>query len=84
MREIEIIARAFIYHIKFQAAGAQSAIVLVRSVTARSGPDTGQTEVFSMHEGTKVSVVRSEGKWVLVGLQNGLGGWVLAEQVEII
>jgi tetratricopeptide (TPR) repeat protein len=68
----------------YQQAGAQSAIVLVRSVTARSGPDTGQTEVFSMHEGTKVSVVRSEGKWVLVRLQNGLGGWVLAEQIEII
>jgi tetratricopeptide (TPR) repeat protein len=68
----------------YQQAGTQSAIVLARSVTARSAPDMGQTEVFSMHEGTKVSVVRSEGKWVLVRLQNGLGGWVLAEQIEII
>ena len=68
----------------YQQARTQSAIVLARSVTARSAPDMGQTEVFSMHEGTKVSVVRSEGKWVLVRLQNGLGGWVLAEQIEII
>ncbi|MFT5374042.1 MAG: tetratricopeptide (TPR) repeat protein [Candidatus Latescibacterota bacterium] len=68
----------------YQHAHAVSAIVVAEMVTARSGPDATQTEVFSMHEGTKVSVVRGEGGWVLVRLQNGLGGWVQTEQVDII
>jgi len=68
----------------YQQANAVSAIVVAEMVTARSGPDASQTEVFSMHEGTKVRVVRSEGIWVLVRLQNGLGGWVQTEQIEII
>jgi len=37
-----------------------------------------------MHEGTKVRVVRSEGDWSLVRLQNGLGGWVRIDQIEPI
>ena len=61
-----------------------SAIALAEVVTARSGPDVNQTEVFIMHEGTKVRVVRREGDWILVRLQNGLGGWVRADQVEPI
>ena len=61
-----------------------SAIALAEVVTARSGPGVNQTEVFIMHEGTKVRVVRRESDWILVRLQNGLGGWVRADQVEPI
>ena len=61
-----------------------SAIALAEVVTARSGPDIDQTEVFIMHEGTKVRVVRSEGDWSLVRLENGLGGWVRVDQIEPI
>jgi uncharacterized protein YgiM (DUF1202 family) len=51
---------------------------------ARSGPDKGQTEVFTAHEGTKVRLVRQEGEWILVRLANGLGGWIQTEAVARI
>lgn len=60
------------------------AIVTATAVLARSGPDEGQTEVFTAHEGTKVRLVRQEGRWVLVRLANGLGGWMQAEAIERI
>lgn len=66
------------------AADAVSAIVMVEEATARSGPDEAQTEVFAVHEGTKVRVVRGEGEWMLVRLDNGLGGWVRIAVVERI
>ena len=68
----------------YHQASEVSAIALAEVVTARSGPDVNQTEVFIMHEGTKVRIVRREGDWILVRLQNGLGGWVGADQVEPI
>ena len=68
----------------YQQAHDVSAIAMAEVVTAYSGPDSAQTEVFVMHEGTKVRVVRREGEWALVRLLNGLGGWVQAEQIEEI
>lgn len=64
--------------------GEKPAIVMNDVVTARSGPGITQTEVFIVHEGTKVFVKRRENEWILVRLHNGMGGWVLASQIESI
>lgn len=68
----------------YQESGDNEAIVTAVQVLARSGPDEEQTEVFTAHEGTKVRLVRNEGAWVLVRLDNGLGGWVRGKAVERI
>lgn len=60
------------------------AVVLAEEGTARSGPETAQTSVFVVHEGTKVVVERQEGGWLLVRLTNGLGGWLPADVVAVI
>ena len=60
------------------------AIIMNEIVTARSGPGINQTEVFVVHEGTKVYVKRKENEWVLIRLHSGLGGWVLGSQIESI
>ncbi len=52
------------------------AVVTKSEGIARSGPDQDQTEVFVVHEGTKIVVERSEGDWSLVRLETGLGGWL--------
>jgi SH3-like domain-containing protein len=65
-------------------SGNSEAIVIVGEVMARSGPDKGQTEVFTAHEGTKVRLVRQEDEWILVRLANGLGGWIQTEAVARI
>ena len=68
----------------YYQASISEAIVTAEKVLARSGPDAGQTEVFIAHEGTKVRLVRQEGRWLLVRLANGLGGWIQAEAIERI
>ena len=60
------------------------AVVTAPEGQARGGPAPDQTPVFVVHEGTKVTVERREGEWVLVRLANGLGGWLPGELVTVI
>ena len=68
----------------YHEATRSEAVVTAADGQARSGPDPGQTPVFVVHEGTKVAVERREGEWVLVRLDNGLGGWLPGELVTVI
>ena len=60
----------------------QAAIVMVSEADGRSGPGDQYLKVFTLHEGTKVIIERSEGVWHLVRLPSGLGGWIIAGGVE--
>ena len=68
----------------YQEVTLSEAVVTAADGQARSGPDPGQTPVFVVHEGTKVTVERREGPWILVRLANGLGGWLPGELVTVI
>ena len=60
------------------------AIILVDEAIGRSGPGPDFLQVFALHEGTKVEIERVEGRWLLVRLRSGLGGWVEARALERI
>ncbi len=60
------------------------AIVTAAEGTARSGPDEDKTALFVIHEGTKVEIERRQGRWLLVRLPNGFGGWLPGEIVTQI
>lgn len=70
--------------LKVQDQHVEEAIVLSEEVVGRSGPGTDFLQVFTLHEGTKVIIERGEGKWVLVRLGNGIGGWVEVRVLEKI
>lgn len=63
---------------------APEAIVLVEQVTGRSGPGDDYLQVFTLHEGTLVTLDRREGPWGLVRLPNGIGGWIRLDAVGMI
>lgn len=60
------------------------AIVLEGSVTVKSSPDESGTELFVVHEGTKVSVKGVLNEWVEVVLADGNVGWIKAQTIERI
>ena len=68
----------------YQEVTLSEAVVTAPEGQARGGPARDQTPVFVVHEGTKVTVERREGEWVLVRLANGLGGWLPGELVTVI
>ena len=55
-------------------------------VEVKSGPAVGleQPNLFVLHEGTVIKLMRSEGDWVQIRLSNGNTGWVEAEAIEAI
>ena len=60
------------------------AIVMEGSVTVKSSPDESGTELFIIHEGTKVSIKSSLNQWVEISLLDGNVGWVKKSQIEQI
>lgn len=60
------------------------AIVFSPSVTVKGAPDKSGTELFLLHEGTKVKVIDSLGDWRNIQLSDGNEGWLKKENIEMI
>jgi hypothetical protein len=61
-----------------------SGIIMAPSVNARSSPDEQSTNVFVLHEGTKVMIRDSVQNWKEIKIANGNTGWIPAEAMEEI
>jgi tetratricopeptide (TPR) repeat protein len=71
-------------HKAHKAAVSREAVVMTGELNAYSGPGTDNTLIFTIHEGAKVFLERSQDSWVLVRLKSGAGGWVEAKALEKI
>ena len=60
------------------------AIVFSPSVTVLSSPDRSGTELFVIHEGTKVTVIDELNEWTEILLSSGTKGWLLSSSIEKI
>ena len=69
---------------KDQMVNHSDAIVMTGVVTVKSSPDKSGTDLFQLHEGTKVAVKSTLGKWTEIKLGNGNIGWVEQENIENI
>jgi tetratricopeptide (TPR) repeat protein len=58
-------------------------VVLNEAVSAYNEPQ-GNKVIFSVHEGTVLNVIKTEGNWYFVSLQNGVSGWIQKQSIEII
>ncbi len=61
-----------------------SAIVFAPSITAKSSPDNSGTDLFVLHEGTKVRITDQVSNWVRIRLADGNQAWIPADSVEKI
>jgi len=59
-------------------------IILQPSVTSYAEPSISGTEVFVLHEGTKVRIERSNSGWYEIKLADGKTGWLNDKNLEII
>jgi tetratricopeptide (TPR) repeat protein len=62
----------------------QSAIIIAPSVTAKSSPNEYGTNLFILHEGTKVEVTDSVDRWNEIKISNGNKGWIQSSTFERI
>lgn len=60
------------------------AIVYNPSVYVKSSPDEKSTDLFILHEGTKLKVLDSVSGWLKIRLANGNLGWLPEKTIKII
>lgn len=69
---------------KKELTANNTAIIFTPTVTVKSAPGESATDLFVLHEGTKVGISDSEGEWVEIKLTDGKVGWLKAETMEVI
>jgi hypothetical protein len=64
--------------------GTPRAVILKPSVEALAGPGLNNAALFTLHEGTAVTIESEREGWLQVSLPNGLTGWVVRDAAERI
>lgn len=75
---------AFSARNRSMVSDSHKAIIFSPLVNGKSSPDNSGTDLFVLHEGTKVSVEDEVGEWREIRLSDGNKGWVPANSLEII
>jgi hypothetical protein len=60
------------------------AIIFSPLVNGKSSPDNSGTDLFVLHEGTKVTIEDEVGEWYEIRLSDGNKGWVPANSLDKI
>ncbi len=63
---------------------SREAVIFSPSVNGKSSPDASGTDLFVLHEGTKVSIEDKVGEWYEVKLSDGNKGWIPLASLTII
>lgn len=80
-----ILSNVFASSQKSKAQSHSTAIIMAPSVTVKSTPNEGGTDLFILHEGRKVNIKdNTMREWKEIQLEDGNAGWVPASVIEII
>lgn len=63
---------------------SRKAIIFAPVINGKSSPDESGTDLFVLHEGSKVTIEDEVGEWYEIRLSDGNKGWVPSESLEII
>jgi tetratricopeptide (TPR) repeat protein len=79
-----VFANVFARNQKRELISHTHAIVFSPTVTVKSSPNQSGTDLFILHEGTKVFVKNSLGEWNEIELEDGNVGWMSSKDIELI
>jgi hypothetical protein len=80
-----LLTNALAYSQRRMQVERSGAIVMTPAVTVKSTPSKSGTELFVLHEGTRVEILDNSMKeWVEVQIADGKVGWMEREQLEQI
>ncbi|MBR5877003.1 MAG: SH3 domain-containing protein, partial [Alistipes sp.] len=79
-----IITTLFAYNEREAIISHNEAIVMSSAVSVKSSPDRAATELFVLHEGTKLSIGERMSDWVEVRIADGRKGWIERSRIAEI
>ncbi len=75
---------AFTVRNKSLVYDSNKAVIFSPSVNGKSSPDNSGTDLFVLHEGSKVTIEDQVGEWYEIKLSDGNKGWVPSNSLTII
>jgi len=81
---LSILSLNFSYRLKYNILNSSGAIIMQPTTTVKGSPSETGTELFIIHEGTKVFIVSSLGEWYEIKLSDGKQGWLKKTVIEKI
>lgn len=79
-----VISFTLSYQLKQVVVEQKAAIVYAQTVTLKSTPDSSGTDLFVLHEGTKVWIKSTLGSWYEVRTEDGNTAWLPSNAIEKI
>ena len=79
-----ILTSLFAWSEREMIVNSKEAIIMSSAVSIKSSPDRAATELFVLHEGTKVSIGHEIAGWAEVRISDGRKGWVEQSRIEKI
>jgi len=79
-----IFGNCFAYNQKRKLSLRSEAIIFAPTTTIKSSPDISGTDLFILHEGTKVKVKTKLGGWNEIETADGNVGWIKSSEIEVI
>lgn len=67
-----------------ELSGENTAIIFSPSAMVKASPDESGTDLFQLHEGTKLEILKSLGEWYEIRLINGNEGWIESRHLVVI
>lgn len=81
---VTIISGAFGLTRRSELHNHNQAIIMAGTVVIKSSPDKSGTDLFQLHEGTKVSIKSNLDEWTEIVVGNGNIGWLETKVIEKI
>jgi tetratricopeptide (TPR) repeat protein len=81
---LTVTGNVFAHNQKKRLTERNTAIILAQTTTIKSSPDNSGTDLFILHEGTKVVLKSKLGNWNEIVTADGNVGWIKSEEIEII
>ena len=79
-----IICNIFAFSQYKELKNRNQGIVMAATVTIKSSPDKSGTDLFVLHEGTKVTIKSALSGWTEIELPDGAAGWIENNKIEKI
>ena len=80
-----VFGNIFAYNQKKKLTQRREAIIFAPTTTIKSSPDNSGTDLFILHEGTKVRLKNNlVGSWTEIETAGGDVGWIKSSEIEVI
>lgn len=81
---LSIVSTIFAVKSRSEIVNNNTAIVMEAVSTAKSSPNENSTDLFIIHEGTKVTISEELDDWTEIKLADGSIGWIKSKDIEKI